>query len=171
MANENKDLIESQEETEKPTKKKFTPTELIPCVSITPGEMFVHGNKSNTLYTFADIDDCVMIKFKDLDYAARIKDKMMFKPRYIVQDADFIKLHPSLDEVYSALHTTKDLKDILKMKPAQMEKVIPTLPVGAKEALKTLASTAVDDGSLDSIKKIQKLDSILGTELFLRLNL
>lgn len=171
MAKENNETVETQGSVEKSKKKKFSPTDLIPCVSITPGEMFVQGNKSKNLYTFADIDDCVSIEFKDLDYAARTKDRMMFKPRYIVKDEDFIKLHPSLNDVYSSLHSTKDLKNILKMTPAQMEKTISSLPIGAQESLKVLAATAVDNGTLDSIKRIQKLDSILGTQLFLRLNI
>ncbi len=157
--------------TNKSEKRKFSQDELIPCLSITPGEMFFVGNKSKDLYTFADIDDVVDIEFRDLDYAARSKDSMMFKPRFIVQDKDFIELHPALDEIYSALHTTADLKAILKMTPSQMEKVIPTLPVGAQDALKTIAATMVDEGVLDSVKRIQTLDSIFGTELLLKLNM
>lgn len=152
-------------------KKKFSANDLIPCVSITPGEMFFVGNKSKDLYTFADVDDVVEIEFRDLDYAARTKDAMMFRPRFIIQDRDFIELHPELDEVYSTLHTTADLKAILKMTPSQMEKVIPTLPLGAQDALKTIAATMVDDGTLDSVKRIQTLDSIFGTELLLKLNM
>lgn len=152
-------------------KKKFSANDLIPCVSITPGEMFFVGNKSKDLYTFADVDDVVEIEFRDLDYAARTKDAMMFRPRFIIQDRDFIELHPELDDVYSTLHTTADLKAILKMTPSQMEKVIPTLPLGAQDALKTIAATMVDDGTLDSVKRIQTLDSIFGTELLLKLNM
>lgn len=152
-------------------KKKFSANDLIPCVSITPGEMFFVGNKSKDLYTFADVDDVVEIEFRDLDYAARTKDAMMFRPRFIIQDRDFIELHPELDEVYSTLHTTANLKAILKMTPSQMEKVIPTLPLGAQDALKTIAATMVDDGTLDSVKRIQILDSIFGTELLLKLNM
>lgn len=152
-------------------KKKFSANDLIPCVSITPGEMFFVGNKSKDLYTFADVDDVVEIEFRDLDYAARTKDAMMFRPRFIIQNRDFIELHPELDDVYSTLHTTADLKAILKMTPSQMEKVIPTLPLGAQDALKTIAATMVDDGTLDSVKRIQTLDSIFGTELLLKLNM
>lgn len=166
---ETKDVENSA--TNKSEKRKFSQDELIPCLSITPGEMFFVGNKSKDLYTFADIDDVVDIEFRDLDYAARSKDSMMFKPRFIVQDKDFIKLHPALDEIYSALHTTADLKAILKMTPSQMEKVIPTLPVGAQDALKTIAATMVDEGELDSVKRTQTLDSIFGTELLLKLNM
>ena len=121
--------------------------------------------------TFADIDDVQEIEFRDLDYAARKGDKMMFKPRFVVQDADFIALHPELDDLYSTLHSTNDLRDILKMTPSQMEKAIYSLPIGAQEALKTIATSMVDDGTLDSVKRIQTLDSIFGTELLLKLNM
>lgn len=96
---------------------------------------------------------------------------MMFKPRFVVQDADFIALHPELDDLYSTLHSTNDLRDILKMTPSQMEKAIYSLPIGAQEALKTIATSMVDDGTLDSVKRIQMLDSIFGTELLLKLNM
>lgn len=151
-------------------KRKFSPDEKIPCVSITAGELFYEGNKSKKLYTFADIDDVVEIEFKDLDYAARSKDAMMFKPRFIVQDADFVEMYPALDKVYSTLHTTKDLKDILKMSPKQMNTAIHNLPIGAQEAVKTIAATMVDNGTLDSVSRIRELDTIFGTELLLKLN-
>ena len=107
VENTNTDVVEKKSE-----KKKFEPTEMIPCVSLTAGELFYVGLKSDTLYTFADIDDVQEIEFRDLDYAARKGDKMMFKPRFVVQDADFIALHPELDDLYSTLHSTNDLRDI-----------------------------------------------------------
>lgn len=150
-------------------KKKFKPEDLIPCVSITPGEMFIIGKKSEKLYSFADIDDVVEIEFRDLDNMARTKDSMMMKPRYIVQDEDFVALHPILDDIYSALNTTQDLKDILKLAPSKMVKVIESLPVGAKDALKTIAVTMIDEGTLDSVQRIKELDKIFGTEMLLKL--
>lgn len=152
-------------------KKKFAPTDLIPCVSITPGKLFFVGRKSEELYTFADVDDVVEIEFRDLDYAARAKDKIMYKPRFVVQDEDFIAAHPNLDELYSSLHSTTDLKAILKMTPAKIGSIVPTLPLGAQEALKTIAATMVDEGTLDSMNRIKKLDEVLGTELLLKFNL
>ena len=86
------DTSTSVQEIKKPQKRKFNPTDMIPCVSITAGELFYEGSKSKNLYTFADIDDVVEIEFRDLDYAARTKEAMMYKPRFIIQDADFVEL-------------------------------------------------------------------------------
>lgn len=170
MAYTKKEVVsETVENTEtKPEKRKFKPTDMIPCVSITPGEMFYDGTKSNTLYTFADIDDVVEIEFRDLDYAARSKDAMMYKPRFIVQDKDFIALHSNLDEIYSNLHSVGDLKNILKLSPEQMKKAITSLPEGAKDSIKTIAATMVDNGTLDSVKRVKALDEVFGTEMLLK---
>lgn len=155
--------------TQTKEKKTFASTDLIPCVSITAGELFYIGSKTDTLYTFADINDTQDIQFQDLDYAVRRKDVMMFKPRFIVQDEDFVKLHPELDAVYSSLHSVKDLKDILKMNVSQMKATIESLPVGAKESLKSIVATMVDNGTLDSVKKVKALDEILDTQMFMKL--
>ena len=161
--------VEKSETAKAPEKRKFAPTDTIPVLSITPGEMFVDGKKSKTLYTFANIDDTVEIEFRDLDYAARTKDTMMYKPRYIVQDDDFVKLHPALDSVYSGLYSSSDLKDILKLSADRMKSAISKLPEGAKDSIKTIASTMVDNGTLDSIQRVKALDEIFGTEMLLKL--
>lgn len=162
----NKDITNNEVKKEK---KKFSPKELIPCVSITPGEMFYMGKKSEQLYTFATMDDVVEIEFRDLDYAARTKEAMMFKPRFIVQDKDFVSLYSELDKVYTNLHTVKDLKEILKMPSGQMEKTILKLPVGAQDSIKTIAATMIDNGTLDSIQRVKVIDKIFGTEMLLKL--
>lgn len=152
--------------TETPKKKKFDGDDLIECRSLTAGELFYAGGKTKALYTFADIGDTVEIPFMDLDYSARAKDALMYKPRFIVMNADFVALHPALDEIYSKLHTNKELKDILKLPADQMKTEILALPIGAQEALKTIAATMVDNGTLDSIKRVKAIDDIFGTSMF-----
>lgn len=150
-------------------KKKFSATDEIPCISITPGELFYVGDKTKTLYTWADADDVIGIEYQDLAYAARAKNKMMYKPRYIVQDQDFLMEFPKLAEVYNGLYSITDLEEILSLPPSQMEKAIMALPEGAKDALQTLVATKIADGSLDSVKRIQKLDEIFDTKMLMRL--
>lgn len=150
-------------------KKKFVATDLIPCVSITPGEMFFEGAKTKTLYTWPDADAVEELEYQDLAYAARSKDRMMYKPRYIVLDKDFLAEFPRLDEVYAGLYSIKDLESILNLSPSQMEKEISILPDGAKDALKTIIATKIANGTFDSVKRIQKLDEIFGTKMLMRL--
>ena len=155
------------EETKK--KKKFNAEDKIPCASTTIGELFYTGMKSGTLYTFADIDDVVDIEFRDLDYAARSKEPMMFKPRFVILDDDFVALHPAIAELYTAKYSSADLRNILKMPAKEMAKTIVTLPLSVQDSLKTIASTMIDNGTLDSVQRIKALDSIFGTEMLIRL--
>lgn len=157
-------------EEEKPiVKKTFSDTDLIPCVSITPGELFVVGDKSKNLYTFADNDYLVEIEYRDLKYAAASRDKMMYRPRYIVQDRDFLKEFPELEKVYGDLYSGSDLQKILKLSPSEMKRTIEKLPLGAKDALKSIAATQIDNKQLDSIQRVKVLDEVFGTELMTRL--
>lgn len=159
----------TDEVVEKKTKRKFENEETIPCVSITPGEMFFEGEKSGTLYTFADADYVVEIEYRDLKYAVDRKNSMVFRPRFIVQDADFLAQYPQLDAVYAGLYSSRDLRDMLKGSPADLRRIIPTLPLGAQDALKHMAATMIDNGTLDSVQRIKALDDLFDTEMLLRL--
>jgi len=150
-------------------KKRFKSDEFIDCISITPGKLHFEGAKTKNLYTWADIDDVVPLEYQDLAYAARSKDKIMYKPRFIVMDKDFLKEFPALEDLYGTMYSADDLKAILKLPASQMEKAIKELPEGAKDALQTLVSTMIDNGTFDSIKRIQKLDEIFDTKMLMRL--
>ena len=150
-------------------KKKFKPDDFIDCISITPGKLHFDGAKTKDHYTWADIDDVIPIAYQDLAFAARAKDKMMYKPRFIVLDKDFLAEFPALDAVYGSLYSSDDLKNILKLPVLQMEKAIKELPEGAKDALQVMVSTMIDEGTFDSVKRIQKLDEIFDTKMLMRL--
>lgn len=164
-----KTVAEKVTKPAKPAKKKFAPTDEIMCKSITPGKLFYVGGKTKKLYTFAGMDDEQPIEFQDLDYGARSKDKMMYKPRFVINDTDFLSTYPQLNALYTSLHSVGELKNILKMTPNQMAKAINSLPPGAKDAVKTLAMTAIDNGTLDSIQRVKKLDEIFETKMLSKL--
>ena len=65
------------------------------------------------------------------------------------------------------MYTVRDLRDVLRMPVGQMKTVVKSLPDGAKESLKTLAATMINNGSLDSIQKVKALDEIFDTKLML----
>jgi hypothetical protein len=48
-----------------------------------------------------------------------------------------------------------------------MKSMILSLPNGAKESLKSVASSMISNGTLDGIKKIQALDEIFNTNFML----
>lgn len=150
-------------------KRKFEPEELVSCVSVTPGELFMVGYKSHNLYTWADSDDVIGVEFRDLDYAVKARKATVTEPYIVVDDEDFLALHPFLRDIYAGIYSINELKSILSLSPSQMERTIKALPEWAINSFKTVVSSMVDDGSLDSIKKIKILDNIFGTEMLLKL--
>ena len=62
-----------------------------------------------------------------------------------------------------------DFEAILELPEVQMKEAIEKLPKGCKECVKGIVATKVDEGSLDSVKKIKALDEIFGTNLLLTL--
>lgn len=164
VKNDAAEQVEVKTET-KPAPRKFNNEDEIACVSITPGEMFVDGYRSKDLYTFADFNDVQYIRYDDLIYLIRRKDVSVFSPRFIIQDKEFLAQNKNVAEIYNSLYSTADLKDVLKLKPNELRNKILSLPEGAKEALKILASTMIDKGRLDSVATIKVLDEVFGTEM------
>ena len=148
---------------------KFDEYDLIPCASITVGGLYMVGTRSKDLYEWTGFGDVIDVEYRDLIAAVRSRDPMVFKPRFIIQDDDFLKENPAIEDVYSGMYTPEDIMHILAMPAPQMKATILKLPGGAREALKRTAVTRINDGELDSIQRIKVLDEIFGTNMLLSL--
>ena len=145
--------------------KKYAKTTLIPCRSICNGVLYVQGPNSGTDYMFWDFDDVQDIQYQDLDAFIRRHANCVYKPQFIIEDEEFITQNPQIQEIYDSMYTKQDLREILGLPKGQMVKAINELPVGAKEAIKGLASAMIERGTLDSIEKVRALDEIFDTKL------
>lgn len=149
--------------------RKFKNDDLILCKSICNGQLFVQGVKSGTTYLWADCGDEQEIEYRDLAYLVKSRDKSVYEPRFIIEDADFLKQNPAIEKMYSGMYTTSDFMKIFNLAPVKMKEAIESMPEGAKDSIKGMAATLIDDGVIDSIKKVKMLDEIFGTSLFLTL--
>ena len=156
------ELAEKPEKVEK--RKAFVSTDGILCRSVTPGSLFVDGPKSGMMYTFAAYGDVTEIEYRDLKGLIMMKSPNVFAPRFVIEDKDFVAEVPQLDQFYSKQFSTKDLRKILELPATEMVEAIKKLPAGAQENMKSIAATAIDNGTLDSIRKIKALDGLWGTQ-------
>lgn len=152
-------------ETTNTRKKKFKAHDMIECRSFTNGQYFLEGKKSNIVYEWFSYGDVKEVEYQDLLFEAHARKPSVYKPKIIILDEDFLEQNKSIKELYDSMYTTSELKEILTLSPFQMEEVINGLPDGAKETLKGIAATEINNGSLDSVKSIKKLDEIFGTNL------
>ena len=58
-----------------------------------------------------------------------------------------------------------DVDDMFKLPLNQFKSRLKKAPKGVQQAVKDIAGEKIINGSLDSIKKIQAIDEILGTDL------
>ena len=151
--------------------KRFAQDDLIPCKSITAGELLMVGERTKMLYRWADADDIQDVEYQDLIYATRSNSGFVFKPRFIIMDNDFVAQNPKVKERYDTMYTNKELRDIIMLSPKEIKKIVPTLPEGVKESLKSMASTMIDNGVLDSVARIKVLDELFDTNMMLKTNL
>lgn len=165
------DVVNEVVEETKVEPKKFNQEDLIPCKSITAGELLMVGERTKMLYRWADADDIQEVEYQDLIYAARSNSGFVFKPRFIIMDNDFVAQNPKVQEKYDTMYTNKDLRDIIMLSPKEIKKIVPTLPEGVKESLKSMASTMIDNGTLDSVARIKVLDELFDTNMMLKTNL
>ena len=147
--------------------RKFAADDTIRCVSITSGELLMIGEKTKSVYKWADRGDEREVEYQDLIYAARAHSGFVFKPRFMIMDEDFLNQNPDVQEVYNTMYTLKDIKDVLALDPYSMKQTILSLPEGAKESIKSMAATMITNGTLDSVTKIKILDEIFDTQLML----
>ena len=173
---ETKPLVEEIVETvevvetviEKKEPRKFEATDGIPCRSIVSGGLYMSGIKSRIMYEWADNGDVTEVEYQDLVAAIRSNVSYITKPYFIIEDEDFLTQNPQLDKIYASMYSFKDLKDILTtLSPRDMKETILSLPDGAKESIKHIASQMISQNTLDSVNKIKILDEIFDTKLML----
>lgn len=159
----------AEEKVSTKTPRKYEKEDVIPCKSITNGKLLVDGDKSGNLYRWADYGDVEEVEYQDLIYMVRSHKACVLRPRFIIQDKDFVEQHSELKELYNSLYSTKDLTDILNLPISQMKSAIVELPDGAYDAIKGVAASMITSGRYDSVKKIKALDEIFDTHLLLTL--
>lgn len=166
---ENVDNV-TKEVKEVNNERVFSPEDTIPCRSLVSGGLYIEGNRSHILYSWADCGDVVDVEYRDLIYLVRTRENVnIYSPRIIIEDEDFIKQNKSLKDLYDSLYSAGDLSEILNLPVSKMKAEIAKLPIGAKEALKGIVSTMINSRTLDSVQKIKALDDIFGTKMLLTL--
>lgn len=150
----------------KKEKKTYALSDGIPCKSITNGGLYMPGLKSNILYSWVDVGDIVEVEYQDLQAAIRSNNGYVMNPLFVIEDEELVLQFPQLKELYEALYSVGELEDVItELSLGDMKATILSLPKGAQDAIKHLASKMVSDGRLDSVKKIKTFDEIFDTEM------
>lgn len=151
------------------TIKKFKNGDQIQCISVTAGKLVMVGQRTGAPYRWLDAGDEIGVDYADLIAEIRARSNYVFKPRFIINDDDFVDQYADIKSLYEKLYSKDDLKQIFRLPADKMRNVINQLPDSVKETVKSLAATYIDNGELDSMRSIKVLDEIFGTQLLLKL--
>ena len=151
--------------TAQKTPKKYALDELIPCRSITYGELLLTGAKSKILYTWSNYGDITEMEFQDLQALKSTKSSYLFKTRIIIEDAELVEqCGGELSKMYQDIIEV-DVEDMFKLPLNQFKSKLKKAPAGVQQAVKNVAGEKILNGSLDSLAKIKAIDEVLGTDL------
>lgn len=155
----------SNTEVVKSVPKKYALDDLIPCRSITYGELLLTAPKSKLLYSWSNYGDITEIEFQDLQALKSMRSSYIFKPRFIIEDLELVEQwNKDLGKIYSDIIEV-DVEDLFNLPLNQFKAKLKKAPSGIQQAVKNVAGEKILNGSLDSLAKIRAIDEILGTDL------
>ena len=145
--------------------RKYAPGDMIPCRSITYGELLLPGPKTRLLYTWANYDDVTEVEFQDLQALKSTRSTYLFKPRFIIEDEELVEQWKNdFGKMYDEIATI-NVEELFKLPANQLKAKLKKAPSGIQQAVKNVAGEKIMNGSLDSLAKIKAIDEVLGTQL------
>ena len=158
--------MEESKVAEAVVEREYKGDDLIPCRSMTKGELIYIGKKTKEIYTWADYDDITEVEYQDLLALKSAKSPFIFEALFIIEDEELIETTKWKDvkAVYEKIYSD-DVPTLISMDTNKFKKVFPTLPNGLKKAVITEVSTQMEAGTFDSIQKINFIDELCNTDL------
>ena len=148
-------------------KKEYKPNDLIPCTSVTVGELICIGPRTGQRYNAFGYGDKIHIEYQDLLAMKMKRSSYLYMPYLTIDDDELLSkpIWEEIKEIDTKVYMTDDLNKFFNLPVNQMKTALKTSPNGFKDAVRVMAMTKLDSGELDSINRIKMLDEILGTDL------
>lgn len=156
--------VEAQAPIPKKEVKKFSPSDLVECRSVTGGELILIGDKSKLQYTWADYGDTAWVEYQDLQALQSRRSGFLTKPRFIIEDKDLVEQWGSmLKPIYDKINT-QTIEDFFGLPLNKFKAQLKIIPEGLKDAIKTKAVQMIQDEELYDIRKVREIDAAWGTD-------
>ena len=144
--------------------KKYAPTDVIECRSVTGGELILIGDKTKLHYNWADFGDTAYVEYQDLQALQSRRSGFLTHPRFIIEDENLVEQWGSmLKPIYDKINT-KNIEDLFNLPVGQFETQLNAVPDGLKDAIKTKAVQMIQSDELYDIRKVRAIDEALGTD-------
>lgn len=146
--------------------KQYSGDELIPCKSMTRGELIYIGNKTGEVYKWSDYGDITEVEYQDLLGLRAKKSDFIYKAMFIIIDDEVLEDHKWSDvkALYERIYSD-DIQTLIDMPIEQFKSIFPNQPDGIKNAMVVEVGTQMENGTFDSIQKIKFIDEVCKTDL------
>ena len=159
-------IAEQPKKVEKPKEpKQYNQNDLILCRSVTAGWLGVSG-KSGQYYIFENVGDVCEIEYQDLFALKSRHSAYLFDPLFIIEDEELLD-NPrwaDLKKLYDEMYTIEDVNEVINLPATQFKNVITQLPKGLAKTIQVEVAKRIEDGTFDSLNKINILDEVFGTD-------
>lgn len=159
--------VQSKPEQEiKKEPKTYNQHDLVLCRSVTPGWLGVSG-KSGQYYVFTNIGDEQEIEYQDLFALKSNHSRYLYDPLFIIEDEELLEQNrwKDLAQFYDEkVYGLDNIEEILNVPLTQFKSVLRDLPKGLSKALTVEVAKRIEEGTFDSLKKINIIDDVCGTD-------
>lgn len=151
----------------KPEVIEYQPTDPIWTTSVTNGELYMIGKKTKNLYVWANIGDKTEVEYQDLLAERTARGMYIFKPLFVIEDDDLLeqKGWEAVKEAYQGMYSIDEIEAIFNLDFNSFCRTMRKLPAGIVNTVKSMAADKIQHGTLDSLQKINFLDTEYGTDL------
>ena len=144
--------------------KKFAPSDLIECRSVTGGQLILVGPKTGFQYIWEDYNDIAHVEYQDLLSLQSRRSGFLIRPRFIIEDEDLVEQWNSmLKPIYDRI-TTKNIEDFFNLPLNKFKAQLKTVPEGFKETIKTKVVQMINNDELYDVRKAREIDEAWGTD-------
>ena len=159
-------VVESQPVT-RPQQKNYDQHDLILCKNVSAGWLKMTG-KSGIPYVWNATGDVCEVEYGDLWAKKTAKSEYLYKPYFVIEDEELLEQPrwKDLKDFYEAkVYGLDDVNAIINVPSSSIRKVLSELSDGMRTAVAVRAATMIENGTLDSLKKIKIIDEVCGTDL------
>jgi len=160
-------IKEISEESIKPkTPRVYNQHDLILCRSVTPGWLGMSG-KSGQYYVFTNIGDEQEIEYQDLFALKSSNSRYLYDPLIIIEDEELLENNRWKDLALfydEKVYGLDNINEILNIPINKFKAALENLPKGLAKALTVEVAKRIEDGTFDSLRKINIIDDVCGTD-------
>lgn len=159
------DKTATKSNSKKQTKKKYELHELIPCRSVTMGELGLDSKKTNNAYYWGNYGDVCEVSYEDLLFLKAQRSGFLYNPSFIIEADDVFPEDKNLVEIKELYDRFINLADFFELNTGEIKEILKNAPEGFRDVVATKAGEMVRNNRLESLAVIKIIDAIVGTNL------